>query len=53
MFYLRNFARAPLKTGGGICAWRALTKVLGPPDVQRNAAAGGGGGARGNGAPNR
>jgi len=41
-----------------ICAWRALTKVLGPqppllPDVQRNAAAGGGGGARGNGAPNR
>lgn len=40
-----------------ICAWRALTRVLGPqppllPDVQRNAAAGGAG-PRGNGAPNR
>ncbi len=40
-----------------ICAWRALTKVLGPqppllPDVQRNAAAGGAG-PRGNGAPNQ
>jgi glc operon protein GlcG len=40
-----------------ICAWRALTKVIGPqppllPDVQRNAAAGGGAGPRGNGAPN-
>jgi uncharacterized protein GlcG (DUF336 family) len=35
-----------------ICAWRALTKVIGPqppllPDVQRNAE----GGGRGNGAP--
>ena len=42
-----------------ICAWRALTKVMGPqppllPDVQRNATnAGGGAGARGNGAPNQ
>ena len=41
-----------------ICAWRALTKVMGPqppllPDVQRNANAGGGAGARGNGAPNQ
>jgi uncharacterized protein GlcG (DUF336 family) len=41
-----------------ICAWRALTKVIGPqppllPDVQRNANAGGGAGARGNGAPNQ
>ena len=41
-----------------ICAWRALTKVLGPqppllPDVQRNAEAGGGAGPRGNGAPNQ
>ena len=41
-----------------ICAWRALTKVIGPqppllPDVQRNAAAGGGAGPRGNGAPSR
>ncbi len=41
-----------------ICAWRALTKVMGPqppllPDVQRNAAAGGGAGPRGNGAPNQ
>ena len=41
-----------------ICAWRALTKVIGPqppllPDVQRNADAGGGAGPRGNGAPNR
>lgn len=40
-----------------ICAWRALTRVIGPqppllPDVQRNAA-GGGAGGRGNGAPNR
>lgn len=40
-----------------ICAWRALTKVIGPqppllPDVQRNAAAGGAG-PRGNGAPNQ
>src|SRR5579864_1214089 len=40
-----------------ICAWRAMTRVIGPqppllPDVQRNAA-GGGGGARGNGAPNQ
>lgn len=40
-----------------ICAWRALTKVLGPqppllPDV-RPAAAAGGGGRAGNGAPNR
>jgi uncharacterized protein GlcG (DUF336 family) len=39
-----------------ICAWRALTKVIGPqppllPDVRRNA--GGGAGARGNGAPNQ
>jgi len=39
-----------------ICAWRALTRVMGPqppllPDVQRNAT--GGGGARGNGAPNQ
>jgi uncharacterized protein GlcG (DUF336 family) len=41
-----------------ICAWRALTKVIGPqpallPDVQRNANAGGGAGGRGNGAPNQ
>lgn len=42
-----------------ICAWRALTKVMGPqpallPDVQRNAGGNGGGaGGRGNGAPNR
>ena len=41
-----------------ICAWRALTKVIGPqppllPDVQRNAEAGGGAGPRGNGAPNQ
>jgi uncharacterized protein GlcG (DUF336 family) len=41
-----------------ICAWRALTKVIGPqppllPDVQRNANAGGGAGPRGNGAPNQ
>jgi uncharacterized protein GlcG (DUF336 family) len=41
-----------------ICAWRALTKVMGPqppllPDVQRNADTGGGAGPRGNGAPNR
>jgi glc operon protein GlcG len=42
-----------------ICAWRALTKVMGPqppllPDVQRSAAgAGGGAGGRGNGAPNQ
>ena len=41
-----------------ICAWRALTKVMGPqepllPDVRPAAAAGGGAGARGNGAPNR
>jgi uncharacterized protein GlcG (DUF336 family) len=42
-----------------ICAWRALTKVMGPqpallPDVQRNAGGAGGGAAgRGNGAPNR
>jgi glc operon protein GlcG len=40
-----------------ICAWRALTKVIGPqppllPDV-RPAAAAGGGGRAGNGAPNR
>lgn len=40
-----------------ICAWRALTKVLGPqppllPDV-RPAAAAGGGERQGNGAPNR
>ena len=40
-----------------ICAWRALSKVIGPqppllPDVQRNADAGGAG-ARPNGAPNR
>jgi len=40
-----------------ICAWRALTKVMGPqepllPDVRPAAAAGGGGG-RGNGAPNQ
>lgn len=40
-----------------ICAWSALTKVLGPqppllPDV-RPAAAAGGGGRAGNGAPNR
>jgi len=40
-----------------ICAWRALTKVLGPqpallPDI-RPAAAAGGGGRAGNGAPNR
>ena len=39
-----------------ICAWRALTKVMGPqppllPDVQRSAGGGGGAGARGNGAP--
>ena len=41
-----------------ICAWRALTRVIGPqppllPDVQRNAEAGGGAGARPNGAPNQ
>jgi uncharacterized protein GlcG (DUF336 family) len=41
-----------------ICAWRALTKVIGPqpallPDVQRNAGAAGGAGPRGNGAPNQ
>jgi len=41
-----------------ICAWRALTKVMGPqppllPDVQRNAESGGGAGPRGNGAPNQ
>src|SRR5258706_522118 len=43
-----------------ICAWRALTKVMGPqpallPDVQRTSANGPGGGAggRGNGAPNQ
>ncbi len=41
-----------------ICAWRALTKVIGPqppllPDVQRNAQAGGGAGARAPGAPNQ
>ena len=43
-----------------ICAWRALTKVMGPqppllPDVQRSSAngAGGGAGGRGNGAPNQ
>ena len=41
-----------------ICAWRALTKVIGPqppllPDVQRNAQSGGGAGPRGNGAPNQ
>ena len=42
-----------------ICAWRALTKVMGPqppllPDVQRSATnAGGGAGPRGNGAPNQ
>jgi uncharacterized protein GlcG (DUF336 family) len=43
-----------------ICAWRALTKVMGPqppllPDVQRSSANGPGGGAggRGNGAPNQ
>jgi glc operon protein GlcG len=40
-----------------ICAWRALTRVIGPqppllPDVQRNAAAGGAG-PRSNGAPNQ
>jgi uncharacterized protein GlcG (DUF336 family) len=40
-----------------ICAWRALTKVIGPqppllPDVQRSANAGGAG-PRGNGAPNQ
>jgi glc operon protein GlcG len=40
-----------------ICAWRALTAVMGKqpdllPDIQRPAAAGGAGG-RGNGAPNR
>lgn len=40
-----------------ICAWRALTKVIGPqppllPDI-RPAADAGGQGARGNGAPNR
>jgi len=40
-----------------ICAWRALTKVIGPqppllPDVTPATAAGGGGG-RGNGAPNQ
>ena len=40
-----------------ICAWRALTTVMGKqpdllPDIQRPAAAGGAGG-RGNGAPNR
>ena len=41
-----------------ICAWRALTKVVGPqppllPDVQRAAQSGGGAGPRGNGAPNQ
>ena len=41
-----------------ICAWRALTKVIGPqppllPDVQRSAESGGGAGPRGNGAPNQ
>jgi uncharacterized protein GlcG (DUF336 family) len=42
-----------------ICAWRALTKVMGPqppllPDVQRSATgAGGGAGGRGAGAPNQ
>jgi uncharacterized protein GlcG (DUF336 family) len=41
-----------------ICAWRALTKVIGPqppllPDVQRAAQSGGGAGPRGNGAPNQ
>ena len=41
-----------------ICAWRALTKVMGPqppllPDVQRSAESGGGAGPRGNGAPNQ
>ena len=41
-----------------ICAWRALTKVMGQqpallPDVPAAAAAGGGNGPRGNGAPNR
>jgi uncharacterized protein GlcG (DUF336 family) len=41
-----------------ICAWRALTKVMGPqppllPDVQRSADTGGGAGPRGNGAPNQ
>ena len=43
-----------------ICAWRALTKVMGPqppllPDVQRSSANGpaGGAGGRGNGAPNQ
>lgn len=40
-----------------ICAWRALTRVIGPqpallPDI-RPAAAAGGGGRAGNGAPNR
>ena len=41
-----------------ICAWRALTTVMGKqpdllPDVPPAAAAAGGGGGRGNGAPNR
>jgi uncharacterized protein GlcG (DUF336 family) len=41
-----------------ICAWRALTAVMGKqpdllPDLPRPAAAGGGAGGRGNGAPNR
>jgi uncharacterized protein GlcG (DUF336 family) len=41
-----------------ICAWRALTKVMGPqppllPDVQRSADTGGGAGPRGSGAPNQ
>ena len=42
-----------------ICAWRALTKVIGPqppllPDIRpANANAGGGAGGRGNGAPNQ
>jgi glc operon protein GlcG len=41
-----------------ICAWRALTKVIGPqppllPDVQRQSNAAGGAGNRGNGAPSR
>jgi glc operon protein GlcG len=41
-----------------ICAWRALTAVMGKqpdllPDLPPPAAAGAGGGARGNGAPNR
>ncbi len=41
-----------------ICAWRALTKVIGPqppllPDIRPNATAAGGAGGRGAGAPNR